>query len=252
MPRVPVQHGEWRPDLATLDTQYASEVENVLPGSNSYLPVPDLSPFGDTPVPPPPASEPIVGLTSARKTDGIWQIYAGSTKKLYRWNFSGWTDVTRTTGGDYAVPNGELWSWAQYGKYLYAVQIGDFPQRIDLDAGTNFAAVPGSPPKAHNVRTIGEFVILGGLAAGSTISGTTVHGTPRSILWCSIGDPSAWQVGLGLCDMQEFPDHGPVKGVAGDKIGYVLQDRAINLMQFLPGDTTLIFSFSQVVYDRGS
>ena len=41
--------------------------------------------------------------------------------------------------------------------------------------------------------------------------------------------------------MQEFPDGGPVQGVAGGEIGYVVQDRAIRTMQFLPGDTNTHF-----------
>ena len=242
MPMMPVAWGEWRPDLATLDTQFANDVENVFPGSNSYLPVPDLSPFNDTLLPPAPATDKVVGLTSARTTDGQWRIYAGTTKKLYRWTpAAGWTDVSRTTGGDYNVPDGELWSFAQFGKWLIAVNINDVPQVLDVDAGTNFAALGGSPPIAHNVRVIGDFVILGGLASNR-----------RKIMWSGINDVTSWTIGLNLCDEQEMPDGGSVKGLAGDKIGYIVQDRAIRVLQFLPGDTTIIFSISKAVYDRGS
>src|SRR5262245_11624670 len=240
MPQVPVPWGEWRPDLATLDTQFANDVENVLPGSNSYLPCPDLSPFTDSIVPIPPATEPIVGLTAARTTMGDWRVYAGSTKKLYRWSNAGWSDVSRTVGGDYSVPVGEMWSFAQFGKYLFRVATGNDVQSIDVDAGGNATAVAGAP-KAHNVRVIGDFVVLGGLDSNR-----------RKLMWSSINDGFAWTIGINLCDEQEMPDGGPIKGVAGDKIGYVVQDRAIRLMQFLPGDTTFIFSFSKVVYDRGS
>ena len=48
-----------------------------------------------------------------------------------------------------------------------------------------------------------------------------------------------------------FPDNGPVQGVAGSEIGYVVQDRGIRTIQFLPGDTTFIFNFSRVLGDRG-
>jgi hypothetical protein len=51
--------------------------------------------------------------------------------------------------------------------------------------------------------------------------------------------------------MQEAPDGGPVQGVAGAEIGYVVQDRTIRTIQFLPGDTTFIFNFSRVLHDRG-
>jgi hypothetical protein len=243
MPKVPVQWGEWRPDIATLDTQFANDVENVFPGSNSYLPVPSFSPFADAVVPPPPSTERIVGLTSARTTTGEWKIYAGTPTKLYTWTLgTGWIDVSRTVGGAYHVPAdvGELWSFAQFGQYLYAVQIGDTPQRCDVDAGGNFADEP-TAPVAHNVRTIGDFLVLSGLASNK-----------RQMIWSSINDPTGWMPGINLCDEQEMPDGGPIMGVAGDKIGYVVQDRAIRLMQFLPGDTQFIFSISKVVYDRGS
>lgn len=228
--------GEWRPDLATLQTEFAADVENVFPGSNSYLPIPGFAPFSDTPVPPPPSTERVVGAFSARKTTGEWVVYAGTPTKLYSWTLLvGWTEV----GSGYHVPEGELWSWAQFGKYLVAAQIGDAPVRVDVDAGGTFATF--GAPVAHNVRTIGDFLVLGGLASNR-----------RKIIWSSINDITGWTIGINLCDEQEMPDGGPVMGLAGDKIGYVVQDRAIRVMQFLPGDTTFIFSISKVAYDRGS
>lgn len=241
MPKVPVEWGEWRPDLATLDTQFASDVENVFPGSNSYLPVPDLVPFTDAIVPPPPLDEPIVGLISVRTNDGEWRVYAGTPTKLYRWTLTAWIDVSRITGGNYHVAADTRWSFCQFGNWLIAVQSGDVPQAIDIQVGTNFAALGGSPPVANTVRTIGDFVILGGLVSN-----------PRKIMWSAINDTTGWNIGVNLCDDQEMPDGGPVMGVIGDKIGYIVQDRAIRLLQFLPGDTTYIFSISKVVYDRGS
>jgi hypothetical protein len=236
MPRVPVAWGEWRPDAATLDTQFANDVENVFPASDSYLPVPSLVPFANTIVPPPPSTERVVGLFSARTTNGEWLIYAGTQSKLFSWTlFSGWTEV----GSGYNVPAGELWSFAQFGKWVVAVQIGDDPVRADADAGGTFATF--GAPRAHNVRVIGDFLVLGGLASNR-----------RSIHWSAINDISGWTPGLNLSDVQEMPDGGPVMGLAGDTVGYILQDRAVRLMQFLPGDTTLIFTISRVVYERGS
>ena len=242
MPKVPVAWGEWRPDVATLDTQFANDVENVFPAINSYLPVPSLAPFSDAVVPPPPSNERVVGLCSARTTTGEWAVYAGTPTKLYRWTLlAGWTEK----GSGYHVPEGELWSFTMFGKYLVAVQIGDPPQQANVDADGSFTVMTGAP-QAHNVRTIGDFIVLGGLLSNR-----------RKIMWSAInpdltGGSGNFTPGIGLCDEQEFPDGGPVIGIAGDKIGYVVSDRAIRLMQFLPGDTTFIFSFSKVVYDRGS
>jgi hypothetical protein len=40
-------------------------------------------------------------------------------------------------------------------------------------------------------------------------------------------------------------------GVAGSEIGYVVQERNIRTMQFLPGDINFIFNISRVLSDRG-
>lgn len=182
-----------------------------------------------------------VGLTVARTATGSFKIYAGTATKLFVWSSAGWTDVSRTSGGNYNVPSGDLWMWQQVGTFLYATNISDVLQRIDVDSGTNFAAVSGSPPQATNITQIGPHTVLSGLSSNR-----------RTIQWSATEDPTGWTAGTNLSDTQEMPDGGPVQGVAGDEIGYVVQDRSIRLMQWLPGDTVNIFQFSRVVQNRGS
>jgi len=181
------------------------------------------------------------GLYSARTLSGEWKIYAGTQTKLFTWGSGGWIDVS---GGTYHVAPGDLWMFEQSGQKLVAVNINDNPQVIDIDSGTNFADLAGSPPRATNVKQIGDFLFLSGLA-------DNVGYNRRSIVWSAINDITGWLPGTNLCDTQQMPDGGPVMGVAGGEIGYVLQDRAVRTMQFLPGDTSLIFSFSRVLDDRG-
>ena len=230
---MPVQFAEWRPDIALLDVQFASEAHNVFAGSNSYLPFPRLAPFSAAPL------ADAHGLFIARRIDGSWKVFAGTSTKLYTWDTDAWTDVSRTAGGDYNVAPDDLWMWEQSGQHLVAVNENDDPQVIDIDAGTNFAALAGSPPRATNVKQIGDFLVLSGLAANK-----------RIIQWSGINDITQWTIGVGLSDMQEFPD-SPVQSVQGSEIGYVVQDRSIRTMQFLPGDLTFIFNFSRVLSDRG-
>ena len=93
------------------------------------------------------------------------------------------------------------------------------------------------------MKQIGDFLFLSGLAEPDQSRSygralTTSHG---------------WTIGTSLCDDTGiFPDGGPVQGIAGAEIGYVLQERAVRTLQFLPGDTTFIFNFSRVLHDRGS
>src|SRR5262245_9338899 len=177
-PIVPL--GEWRPDIALLDNQFASDVENVLVGANSYMPLASLLPFPGVAGPLP--ELPCLGLTAARKSNGDWVIYAGSRTKLWKFTSNAWVDVSRTTGGAYAVPSsGELWSFAAFGSKLYAVQSADNMQVADINAGTAFADAPGSPPRAHKVTQLGDFLFLSGLM--SPIN-------RRKIIWSGINDPT--------------------------------------------------------------
>ena len=180
------------------------------------------------------------GLTAARTSNGDWKIYAGTRGALFLWTAAGWTNVSRVSGGAYNVPPDALWSFAQFGTKLHAVNVNDDVQVIDIDAGTNFAALGGSPPRATNVYQLGDFLFLSGLASNK-----------RKIMWSGINDTTTWTIGINLCDEQEFPDNGPVMGVSGGEIGYVLQDRGIRTIQFLPGDTTFIFNFQRILHDRG-
>jgi len=235
LPDKPIPFGEWRPDVALLDVQFAAIAENVFPGPNAYLPFPGLAPITTTALP-----APARGLTFARTATGSYVIYAGTATHLYRWNGSAWVDVSRTVGGAYNMADGDRWSFAQFGTSLYATHIGDALQSINVDSGTNFAATAGSPPHATSVAVIGDFLVLSGLV-----------GNRRVIQWSSINNPTEWIIGTNLGDMQEFPDGGPVFGVCGGEVGFVIQDRSLRTMQFLPGDTTTIFSFSRIEREKG-
>ena len=57
-------------------------------------------------------------------------------------------------------------SFEQSGNKLVAVNINDDPQWIDIDAGSHFAALAGSPPRAGHVRQMGDFLFLSRLDNG--------------------------------------------------------------------------------------
>ena len=114
--------------------------------------------------------------------------------------------------------DGDLWMFEQSGQKLVAVNINDEPQVIDIDVGGNFAASGGSPPRATNVKQIGDFLFLSGLAAG----GRAFPSRQQSLHYLVRHQRHhGWTTGTNLCDMQELPDGGPVQGVAGGEIGYV-------------------------------
>ena len=102
----------------------------------------------------------VVGLFSARSTTGEWKIYAGTPTKLYNWTlFAGWTEL----GSGHHVPEGRTAGRS-------AVGVGDRgADRRQASQGRrrrrrHLCRHP-TAPIAHNCRTIGDFVFLGGLAS---------------------------------------------------------------------------------------
>lgn len=235
MGKTIIPFGEWAPDVCQLDSQLTAIAENVYPGPNSYTPIPALGAISTAAL-----LDPCLGLAFARTVSGAWVIFAGTANNLYKYASGSWTDVTRIVGGDYGVATGHAWSFTQWGTYLIAVNINDNPQVINIDSGTEFEDLAGSPPKAKHVTVVGPHVVLSGLASNE-----------RMLQWSGVEDHESWTVGTGLSDEQEFPEGGPIIGVAGGENGYVVQDRAIRMMQHLPGDIDTIFTFTRIEDKKG-
>jgi hypothetical protein len=238
MTQVPVALGEWRPDIADLDNEFCFIADGVFADANSYIPALSQVALTSTALP----TLPCVGLFAARKLDKSWIIYAGSRSKLYVFSASlGWTDVS--VAGGYHVPTtGVLWTFRQFGTHLYAQNPGDPLQVVDIEAGGAFANATVAPPQADSVAQVGSFLVL-----------TTLSSNARKLQWSAINDPTGWSSGTNLSSIQEMPDGGPVMAVVGSESpAYIVQDRAIRMMQFLPGDTTTIFDIVRVVEGKGA
>jgi hypothetical protein len=200
--------GDWRPDVADVDSPFLASAINVVPAPDGY------ENFGAlTEATAATFSGSCMGACAVKTSSGTTYVFAGSSTALYRRAIGdvAWTDVTRLAGGAYGVSLEGPWRFAKYGIYLIAVSGTETPQVIDIDSGTNFAALGGTPPTAYDVQTVGDFVVMIGLASNR-----------RKIRWSAINDHTGWTVGTNLCDEQEFPDGHFVNGMAGDKSGYVL------------------------------
>jgi len=225
-----IPFGKWNPDLFSTNSAFASEAKGVIPGANSKLPWPSLAAFTNA------LAATCAGAVLVRDGSGSNQIFAGTSTRLYKLNSStlAFDNVTRSSGGNYTVPAGDRWQWAVFGDNLYAAQIGDVMQSINMASGTNFAAVSGSPPQVRYIKTIGDQIWAG--------SDTTQD---NRITWCGRNAPTFWATGGGQdCDFQDFPDGGFVRGMVGISSGYVFQDDAIR--GFAPSSGREIYSFAKI------
>lgn len=225
---------EWAPDNASPNSGLSALIKNAVPQQTGYGPLPGLAQYNVSAL-----AARAYGLGIGRTNSNSFAAFAGTTTKLYKLSGSSWTDVSRLVGGNYGVPTTDLWRFAQFGTYLYATNVNDTLQRIDINSGTNFAAVAGSPPQARNVTVVGDFLVL-----------SSLNSDGQAIRWSAINDPTSWTLSVNLADTQTFPDGGRVTGVAGGQVGYVLQEYAINRMTFQPG-SDYVFTFEKIINGKG-
>lgn len=217
-----IPFAEWAPDRWGLnDATTAGEASGVLPKLRSYGPWPQLA-AGSLAL-----AADCKGAIAVRGSSGSTVIFAGTATKLYK--FAGiataWTDVTRSAGGDYAVPADGRWSFAQFDKYLIACNGVDANQYIDIDSGTNFAALTGSPI-ARYCKTVGDFLMLFDLA---TAQGPSTSGRIQ-VAWSGARNPLYWTFGQKSSDYATFWDGGFVTGGTSILGGLVFQAHAVNRM----------------------
>lgn len=231
-----IPFAEWAPDSAALNSNVAADVRGVLCAANSYIPFPSLVSVSE-PLPDKP-----LGYFTARSLDGgEVVIFAATSEKIYRMDntdFS-WNDVSQN-GTTYAASDDALWSFAQFGDYVVAVNKNDDPQYFQIGVSTEFADLPGSPPRANQVRVWGDFLALIQLTSN-----------PNRVHWSGLNDITQWTPGANNCDFQDFPDGGIVQGSSEATNPVIILERAIYVATFIPGSVS-VFNFTKVHDQRGA
>lgn len=223
---ISVPFAEYAPDLSDYSPEFSDAILNVEPTQDGYGSLPGFDTIGDGL-----GAEPR-GAITVRKADGTTDIYAFTATNAFKYNGSttSFDDVTRLSGGDYATADGVDWSLAQYGSRLIATNGVDAVQYIDVDSGSNFAALPNAPA-AFYVAAVGDFVLLSRLVSN-----------PRAVAWSGVNDSEWWTYGQRGSDQQVLPDGGKIQGAVGQNSGAVIfQDDKIRLMERVSGN--LVFSF---------
>ena len=229
-----IRYAKWLPDRYALNApDVAGEASGVLPGPASYLPWPGLATFSLA------LASACRGAFLARKTDGGFTLFAGTQTGLYKYIGAGsaWTDVSRTVGGAYNVPNDQQWSFTQFGDYLIACNANDAPQYIAITAGTNFAVLTNAPTATYT-QTVGDHLWFGNISS-----------YPNRVMWSAYNDITGWTVGLNDCDYQDFPDGGFVVGLTSLEIGLVFQRGCIR--RFAKTNDRSVYAFALAEAGRG-
>ena len=224
-----VTFGEWLPDqpgvIGALTT-----AKNCYPKAVGYGPFPQEVDYSSA------APQTLTNASAARDSNGLTNIYASGTTRLYKLNTTtfGFDDISAAT---YSGTTG--WKFTQFGNSLIAANESNTMQYIDVMSGTTFANLAIDAPKAKFVTVVRDFVVSGYQDANKS-----------RIQWSGINNEKTWTTSATTqADFQDLPDGGFVQGVTGGEFGLVLLERSIVRMSYV--GTPLIFQFDNIARNRG-
>jgi hypothetical protein len=136
-----------------------------------------------------------------------------------------------------ALSSNAQWQFAQTGSLVWATQANDVLQVYDLASASAFSNSLGSPPQAAYISIVGRFIVLSGLLS-----------QPYRVQWSGLNNFNAstsWDNATLGSNLQDFPDGGIVRGVAGGEFGTIFQDQAMRRMSYIPG-SAIIFQIERI------
>jgi hypothetical protein len=240
MPAFPA----WRPDAYSIGTGFAPDVSGVLPAAGGWGPWAALEALSGA------VAAAVRGAFIGRTSAGAAVIFAGTATALYQYaSASSWTDVTRASGGAYALGADNSWSFDQFGDVVIATNGVDAPQSFTLASSSKFAALSGSPPVAKFVKVVGDHVWLLGLT-GSALGPSGLFPTGlNQIAWSGFRDVTYWTLGEKSTGFASFPSGGFVQGCTTQIAGLVFLERAV--WRFV-ADQIKVFDFAPVQEEQGT
>lgn len=230
---IPVELGEWLPDLPPLENPGALEARNCIPQAKSYRSFNSLESFTNA------LTSACLGSLWFQASDSTIVNFAGDSGALYELiTDNTWSDVSQA-GGYANITN---WDMIKFGERAIAVGLGTNPQSFDVGTSTLFADLGGSPPIAAKAGVIRDFVVLGNLQDFG----------PNFIAWSGFNSSILWTPSRATqSDRQElFGKGGRVQAVVPGEYGVIVQEHSIYRMDYTGPPT--IFQLDEVERGRGT
>jgi hypothetical protein len=229
-----VPFGEWLPDLPEYNNPGALLAKNVIPQLDSYRGLNSLSSFTNA------LTGVCLGVFWAQDNNNSVYDFAGDNTKLYRLTAGDtWSDASRTVGGAYSATN---WEFTKFGDRIIAANKADDLQYFELGVSSNFAALPGSPPKAKTIATVRDFIMLGDL---DTLGGNFIQ-------WSGYNSSELWTPSIKTqSDFQElFGRGGRVQRIIPGSYGTIFAEHSIFTAEYV--GPPVIFQINEVERKRGT
>lgn len=225
----------YMPDMDGLSQDAAFEALGVIPTLKGYRPFPGFAPTASA------ITARAQGAFSVRDLSGNIHNFCGDATHIYKMDSDGlgWTDISRTVGGDYATPTAGWWVFWQFGNLVLATNGFDDVQSYNLASSTNFEDASGSPPVCTFGMTVRDFSVL-----------LRVSTANNRVQWSGINDAADYVASATtLSDSQDLPEGGYIMGGVGGEYGLIFQERAITRMSFEGPPTA--FRFDKITQNIG-
>ncbi len=242
---VPMDFGDWAPDLPDFSNPGAIRCNNVLPAANSYIPARALTDVSLNALDTAP-----LGAITARGADDNVYTYAGDTAKLYELVDNTWTDESKA--GGYGTTASNVWEFAIWdpASQIIATNFDDDVQQITIGGGSTGAfadlITSTNKPKAKHLAVVRNFLVL-----GHTNDATDGLKTDR-VWWSAIGNPTDFDPDATTqSDFADLDSGGSVQHIVGGaEYGVVFQESSIRRMEYV--GTPVIFDLPAVDRKRGT
>lgn len=181
-------------------------------------------------------SDPANGGITAIAADGSVHVFVGTADKLLRLDSADneFDDVSQTAT-TYNASAQNRWRFAQFGKYVIAVNINNAPQVFELGVSTEFADLAGSPPNAKDIAVWGDYLAL--------------WDDRNTVYWSDTNNISNWTTGNS--GSQTFPDGYQIMGSSSVTNPFIVQKNGIRQATYVPGSTE-VFTFQKIHEDLGA
>lgn len=232
-----IPFGPWRPDAASPNSGFATQVDNAQPKMAGqklgYGPFPALvQALGAEALPSDPR-----GQISLVKFDGTWEVFFATATTIEQMD-SSFQFTSVATGLN--VTAGDDMSFCHFGSYLLNSNTTDGMHAYNVESPAGNNAVSGAP-SARFVFTANNVVIA-----------LDCDGNNRRMQTSGVGDHTAWD--SKGADGKTFEDGGALIGGADLQNGaaVLFQDNAIRLMQFGGAPGGALYRISKVADGLGS
>ena len=224
---VPVDFGDWAPDLPEFANPGALVCNNVLPAAQSYFPARETVNVSTNAL-----DSTCLGAVTARDSDNNVYVYAGDSAKLYELLDNAFVDESK--GGGYSTGAEDVWEFAVWDREqkVIATNFTDPVQGIDIGGGATgtFADLITSTnkPKAKHVAVVRNFLVLG------HTDDTTDGVRSQRVWWSGIGDETDFDPDATTqSDFSDLDTGGWVQRIIGGaEYGVIFQEKQIRRMEY--------------------